>query len=106
MSLFLSLFVDLAAFLLVAVGVFLVARRWETAQSVERRLRGEAPADDRKKTRIPSSLVKRQVVKNPVLQWVQRTTLQDPEERTKLAQDLANAGFDYPAAPIFYVITR
>jgi len=106
MSLFLSLFVDLAAFLLVAVGVFLVARRWETAQSVERRLRGEAPAEDRKKTRIPSSLVKRQEVKNPVLQWVQRTTLQDPEERTKLAQDLANAGFDHPAAPIFYVITR
>ena len=105
MSLFLSLFVDLAAFLLVAVGVFLLARRFETAQSVERRLRGEAPAVD-KKSRIPSALVKRQEVKNPILQWVQKTTLQDPEERNKLQRDLALAGFDQPAAPIFYVMTR
>ena len=106
MSLFLSLFVDLVAFLLVAAGVFFLARRMETAQSVERRLRGEAPAVDKKKARIPSSLVKRQEVKNPVLQWVQRTTLQDPEERNKLQRDLALAGFDYPAASIFYVMTR
>jgi tight adherence protein C len=107
MSLFLSLFVDLAAFLLVVTGVFFAARRWETTQSVNRRLRGEASSDElKKKSRMPSTLVKRQEVKNPVLQWVQRTTLQDPEERNKLQRDLALAGFDFPAAPIFYVMTR
>ena len=106
MSLFLSLFVDLAAFLLVAASVFFAARRWEATQSVNRRLRGEAPEEDKKKTRMPSTLVKRQEVKNPILQWVQKTTLQDPEERNKLQRDLTNAGFDHPAASIFYVITR
>jgi tight adherence protein C len=106
MSLFLSLFIDLAAFFLVAVGFYLIARRWETAQSVERRLRGETPVAEKKKGRIPSSLVKRQEVKNPILQWVQKTTLQDHEERSRLEKDLALAGLDHPAAPIFYVITR
>jgi tight adherence protein C len=107
MSLILLVFVDLVIFALAVVGVVFAARRWEAAQSVRRRLSGEAPAEERKKrARIPSSLVKRQEVKNPVLQWVQRTTLQDPEERNKLQRDLANAGFDHPAAPIFYVITR
>jgi len=106
MSPFVSLLVDFAAFALVAFGVFVLARRLETAQSVQRRLRGEAPAAEKKTTRVPSSLVKTQEVKNPALQWVQRTTLQDPEERNKLRRELALAGFDHPAAPIFYVIGR
>jgi tight adherence protein C len=105
MSQFVSLLVDFAAFALVAFGVFLVARRIEAAQSVQRRLRGDAPAAEQK-SRVRSPLVRAQEVRNPVLQWVQKTTLQDPEERTKLRRSLALAGFDHPSAPAFYVIGR
>jgi tight adherence protein C len=105
MSQFVSLLLDIAAFGLVVFGVFMLARRLETAQSVQRRLRGDAPAVE-KKSRVRSPLVRAQEVRNPVLQWVQKTTLQDPEEQTRLRRDLALAGFDHPSAPAFYVIGR
>src|SRR5579863_4573104 len=106
MTQYLSLLLDFAAFALVAFGVFVIARRIETAQSVQRRLRGDAPQGEVKNKRAVSALMRPTEVKSPVLQWVQRTTLTDPEERNRMRRDLALAGFDNPAAPAIYVIGR
>jgi tight adherence protein C len=106
MTQYLSLLLDFAAFALVAFGVFIIARRIESQQSVQRRLRGDTPQGEVKRKRVVSPLVRSTEVKSPVLQWVQRTTLTDPEERNKMRRELALAGFDHPAAPAMYVIGR
>src|ERR1700675_3246141 len=95
------LFLDFCVFALVAFGVFIVSRRVETGLSVRRRLRSDL-GQGVKSQRAVSPLLRSQEVKNPVLQWVQATTLQDPEARTKLRRDLALAGWDHPSAPAFY----
>jgi tight adherence protein C len=102
----LSLFLDLLAFAIVGFGVFVVSRRLEAAQSVQRRLRGDAPQGAVKEKKAQTALMRPTEVKSPVLQWVQRTTLTDPEERTRMRRELALAGFDSPAAPAIYVIGR
>jgi tight adherence protein C len=104
MTQYLSLLLDFAAFALVAFGVFVVGRRIDAAQAVQRRLRGDAPQDTKKK--VVSPLMRQTEVKSPVLQWVQKTTLTDPEERTRMRRELALAGWDNPAAPAVYVIGR
>ncbi|HXU99529.1 MAG TPA: type II secretion system F family protein [Caulobacteraceae bacterium] len=104
MPLYLSLIIDAAAFALVVFGVIIAGRRVETGLSVRRRLRGDSV-----QTRQPgaqSGLVRSQELRNPVLAWVQKTTLQDPAERTALRRDLALAGFDHPSAPAIYVVAR
>ena len=104
MSLSLTLIADLLVFGLVVLTVFVSSRRVEAGLSVRRRLRGEAPETVREKSTSP--LFRATEVRNPVLAWVQKTTLQDPAERTALRRDLAMAGFDHQAAPAIYVITR
>src|SRR6516225_5969654 len=98
------LILDFCVFALVAFAVFMLSRRVETAMSVRRRLRADLKAPE-KGTRV-SPLLRSQEVRNPVLQWVQTTTLQDPEARTKLRRDLALAGWDHPSAPALYVLLR
>ncbi len=99
------LFLDFCVFALVAFGVFMLSRRVETTLSVRRRLRADLPAQ--KRVGGPASpLLRTQEVKNPILQWVQSTTLQDQEARTKLRRDLALAGWDHPSAPALYVVGR
>jgi len=93
---------DFCVFALVAFGVLLGARRVEAGLSVRRRLR----ADEPKRASAPSRLVRSRELKNPVLQWVQQSTLQDPEARTKLRRDLALGGFESPSAPALYVMSR
>ncbi|HEY2177296.1 MAG TPA: type II secretion system F family protein [Caulobacteraceae bacterium] len=105
MPLYLSLIIDLAAFALVVFGVIIAGRRVEADLSVRRRLRGDGGATTRQ-AGAPSGLVRSQELRNPVLAWVQRTTLQDPAERTALRRDLALAGFDHTSAPAIYVVTR
>ncbi len=106
MAQYLSFILDFAAFALVAFGVFIVARRIEMQRSVQRRLRGDTPQGEVKKKRMVSPLMRSNEVKSPVLQWVQRTTLTDPEERNKMRRELALAGFDHPSAPALYVVGR
>lgn len=106
MAQYLSFILDFAAFALVAFGVFIVARRIEMQRSVRRRLRGDTPQGEVKKKRMVSPLMRSNEVKSPVLQWVQRTTLTDPEERNKMRRELALAGFDHPSAPALYVVGR
>ncbi|HEY2483275.1 MAG TPA: hypothetical protein VGI30_13930, partial [Caulobacteraceae bacterium] len=84
------LILDFCVFALVAFGVFMVSRRVETNMSVRRRLRADLK-QPQKRGGPASALVRSQEVRNPILQWVQTTTLQDPEARTKLRRDLALA---------------
>jgi tight adherence protein C len=53
------------------------------------------------------SFLKQGKVRSPFLRWVQSSTsIAEPKERQKLARDLSLAGFEQPAAPAWYVITR
>jgi tight adherence protein C len=100
-----SILVDFGAFTLVAVIVFLMFRRFETSAIVSRRLSGEVKKVAKKALPV-ASLVKNQDVRNPVLAWVQKTTLQDADERKTLKNDLNMAGFESQAAPAIYVVAR
>jgi tight adherence protein C len=101
----LSLAIDVGAFALVALLVVIVSRRAEVSASVRRRLLGEAKTAP-KKRKPSTTLVRSKDLRNPALAWVQKTTLQDPKERTKIRRDLIAAGFDSPSAPAIYVIIR
>ena len=53
------------------------------------------------------SVIKDGKVSNPFLLWVQNSSsLSDAKDSSKLRRDLALAGFDYPSAPVWYVILR
>jgi tight adherence protein C len=99
-----SIIIDLVAFAIVAVIVFVLSRRVEANATVRRRLSDEVKKVAKATPTTP--LVRNQDVKNPVLAWVQKTTLQDPGERQTLKSDLANAGFESQAAPAIYVMMR
>ena len=104
MPILLTIVVDLAAFALVVFGVVVATRRVETGLSVRRRLRGEGVQPAR--AAAVAGVIRARDLRNPILHWVQRTTLQDPAEQSKLRRDLALAGIDHPAAPAIYVIFR
>lgn len=94
---------ELVAFVL-ATGATLLAERALFARlNVRRRLARDA---------IPQaagavSVLKSETVTNRFLIWVQAATKpSNPDETTRLRHDLALAGFESPAAPIWYVICR
>jgi tight adherence protein C len=94
---------QILAFFLVC-GLTLAGQRALGAHlAVRRRLGREAPAP-----RLDTpSVLKSQGVTNRALLWVQTATApKDPQETNKLRRDLALAGFESPAAPIWYVICR
>jgi tight adherence protein C len=54
-----------------------------------------------------TSLLKGRNVSNPFLLWVQSSTsIGNSKERQKLARELADAGYNSPTAPAWYVIIR
>jgi tight adherence protein C len=99
-----SIALDVLIFTLAVLLVFMTSMRMEVRQSLSRRL-GEEGARN-KPTAKRGTLVRANTPKNPVLAWVQRTTLQDPKEASNLRRDLALAGFDSQAAPAVYVVIR
>jgi tight adherence protein C len=85
----------------VALSIF--GARWvEGAMTVRRRLgqAGDNPlvAD--------TGIVKEREVSNNFLAWVEQATLTDQKDAGKLRKDLMEAGFESPAAPVYYVIFR
>jgi tight adherence protein C len=102
MSTILIWIVEIMTFALVVPFVF-VGMRWvEGAWTVRRRLgrSSDNPLSGE------SQLVKEQEVNNDFLAWVEQATLNNEKDAGKLRRDLAEAGFESPAAPIYYVITR
>jgi tight adherence protein C len=102
MTISLVLFLQILTFALVVGGVILASRWAEGALAVRRRL-GEA-----KEASFQSStpLLKASEVSNNFLAWVRDATLKDRKEGNKLRKDLAEAGFEDPSAPVWYVIGR
>ncbi len=94
---------EVGLFGLVVLAVVAIGRTMETGFIVRRRLRGEAKAVA---TLSPDSLVRKQDPRNPILAWVQNSSLKDPGERQTIRHDLARAGFESQAAPAIYVIIR
>ncbi len=98
---------DFLIFAAVVLTVVIVSRRLDTNIAVRRRLQGENPpqsSSDKAASRGP--LLRTEAPRNPLLAWVQKSTLQDPQERGKLRRDLEQAGFTSQAAPAIYVVTR
>jgi tight adherence protein C len=95
--------IDLIVFILASGGVWLAERALIARLSVRRRLGQDAAAA----RPSASSVLKSDTVTNSFLAWVQSATApNDPNETTKLRRDLALAGFEGPAAPVWYVICR
>jgi tight adherence protein C len=96
------LFLQLLTFAVV-VGLVILASRWaESAIAVRRRL-GQA---NQTTFRTATPLLKASDVSNNFLAWVRDATLKDRKEGQKLRKDLAEAGFEDPSAPVWYVIGR
>ena len=104
----LNIVIDLLVFAAVVLCVMLVERRMGAGFAIRRRLKDDSPtAKGPEGKPVPrGSLVRTQNPRNPILAWVQRSTLQDPEERSKLRRDLDQAGFEAQAAPAIYVMLR
>lgn len=67
---------------------------------LKRMNRGDAPVS-------AASVLRAQDVQSKFLKWVQSvTSLSEHQERTKLRAELARAGFDSPAAAVWYVVIR
>lgn len=94
-----------AAFVAVVMVTLLLAQRLESVLNVQRRLRGDSLAGPG--TAAATSIVKKQGVTNPILAWIQSaTSIKELKDRDELRRNLARAGFDHPAAPVWFVIFR
>ncbi|HEX7761005.1 MAG TPA: type II secretion system F family protein [Caulobacteraceae bacterium] len=100
----LDIIIEAITFGIVVAGSLALLRGIEAIIDVRRRL-GQDPATA---TRAgPASVFRGDTVRNPILLWVQSSTsLNDSKDRQKLRRELSQAGFDHPAAPVWYVIAR
>ena len=103
MTLPLDLIIEAIVFLIVVAVSLAVARLGLSATSVQRRLGEGAGA----RSAAASSVIASREVRNPFLLWVRSATApKDSQDELKLRKDLRMAGFDHPAAPIWYTIIR
>lgn len=96
-----DLLLEILSFAAVTALTVLLAQAVQRHLVVRQRLNaGAAP-------RLAESVMRRTDVRSRFLNWVQATTsLNETKERTKLAAELARAGFESPSAPALYVATR
>jgi tight adherence protein C len=98
-----NLIIDFTVFLVVFFGAMVAERAFGTYLTVRRRLGQDAAI----RTVTRSTVVKNETVSNRFLLWVQSaTTPTNPNETSKLRRELSQAGFEHPAAPVWYVICR
>ena len=103
MSPLVILLIDVAAFGMVALVALMAARRFALGLDVRRRIRGETTAAS---AGAAGTVVRKEEVQNPVLAWVQRAFLDDPNDRSELRTALVQAGYESPTAPAAYVALR
>lgn len=101
MTLILEILIQLAAFAAVVALVVIAFRILEAQLAIRRRL---AVADGRAHSAAP--VLKPSTVNHPLLRWVEGALLNNGVERSKLRHDLIQAGFEHPAAPVWYVTIR
>jgi tight adherence protein C len=98
----LEFIIEAFTFGIVVAATFATMRAIEGGAIVRRRLGETAAASGG-----DGSVIRSQGVANPILAWVQASSsLSNEKDRNKLRRDLAMAGFDHPAAPVWYIIIR
>lgn len=96
--------IETLTFVSVSLACLAVLGNLDAIMAVRRRLTGNQPG---RPSRAAGSVLKEQEVHNRFLKWVQASTsIKDIKDRGKLQRDLARAGFENPAAPVWYVIGR
>lgn len=93
-------------FIVVVGGVMALVQRGEAYLRVHRRLQADVVASEG--SGGASRVIKQQGIgSNPILNWVQSaTSLNDNADRDRIAKLLFQAGFEHPAAPVWFVIAR
>ena len=103
MAAHLDLVIECLIFVTIVGVTWVLAREIERALEQRRRL-GEHGAAAVGAT---SPLFQNRRINNRFFRWVQSSTsISEPQARQKLRNELALAGFESPAAPIWFVITR
>jgi tight adherence protein C len=103
MNLYLQIFIELFAFVLVVAVTIVAMQAFGARLDITRRLGDETAVRQNTK----NSVVRSDEITNPVLQWVQSaTSSSDSKDGQKLRRKLFLAGFEQPTAPIWYSITR
>ena len=103
MALHLDLIVEILIFVTIVAATWIFGREVERVIEQRRRLGGEGPTA----ARSAAPLLQGRGVENRFFQWVQASTsISEPAQRKKLRAELALAGFENPAAPVWFVIIR
>jgi tight adherence protein C len=103
MNLYLQIFVELFAFMLVVIVVIVAMQAFGVRLDINRRLSEETAI----RRQTANSVVRSDKVENPVLQWVQTATSdRDSKDGQRLRRKLFLAGFEQPSAPVWYSIAR
>jgi tight adherence protein C len=93
--------IQILVFSIVVLVTLAIAREVERVLAQRRRLGQQAFVG----RQAASNLVQSQDVQNRFFRWVQSSTsISDRTERAKLRRELALAGFDFPAAPIWHKV--
>lgn len=100
----LDLIVEIFVFCTIAATTWALGRELERSAEQRRRL-GELQQASMPRSSTP--LLQRRGLENPFFKWVQASTsISEPGERQRLRGELSLAGFESPAAPVWYVIIR
>jgi tight adherence protein C len=103
MTMHLDLIVETLIFVTIAAATWLFCREIERTVEQRRRLGGWGTMTAGSRT----SLLQDRKVENRFFQWVQASTsISEPAYLQKLRADLALAGFESPAAPVWFIIIR
>ena len=103
MAISLELIIEILIFVTIVAVTWLFSREIERAIEQKRRLGGQGTIA----AGSAAPLLPGRGVENRFLQWIQASTsISEPAHRQKLRNELTLAGFDSPAAPIWFVIIR
>jgi tight adherence protein C len=99
----LELIIYIGTFGLAATGTLLAVGAFQRRVRLYTRLEPENAASGVDRS---DKLIVSRVVKNPILAWIRAATIEKSGEEKGLRRKLALAGFDNPAAPVWYVVAR
>lgn len=103
MTMHLDLIVEAIIFITIVAVTWLFGREIERAIEQRRQLGGQGTTT----AGSAAPLLQGRGVENRFFQWIQASTsISEPAQRQKLRAELALAGFESPAAPIWFVIIR
>ena len=103
MAIHLDLVIEVLIFITIVAATWFFGREIERVIQQRRRLGGDGSATAASTT----PLLQGRKIENRFFQWIQASTsISEPAQREKLRGELALAGFESPAAPVWFVIIR